>query len=357
MKINGISVLDTLADNAADAFVDSSGMLNVTNWPEQVKATNIKSVSKTVYAAETLGVWTVTPTAQNSYHYEVQVVYYPNGLNNPSVMKTVTYDTPASGATATTICNNLRTSLAAQISSNYIAGSGSATFILTAIATFPIFYVYNNLNDANIAIVNTTPGVERIGLGADLLATYKGATAGATVGLEPLSLGNLSTISPTGHYTQWRISGFSNSVHGTDWTGEFNAFEYLIFVNESPATASSVNAATQLALIQGTFGTLTQLKLGYKAIPTDNVTTTALITVTTGVITLAGGAVTFSTLGAMPGDALMISVSADALFTTFATTKIQSIGATQLLGIGDNIVASPASGQLFKYISIRNLPL
>ena len=316
MSVTLLNVLNTVTALGTDAYVDSSGYLNIQGTPA-FKASSIDSVVITPYASEQLQETTVTvSTVSNSAIYTLSFVYTDaNSGMIESVPLTVTSD---STATNTEICDAFRALMTANTAINSIVTvSGTTTLIVTAKAGFPIFSL--STSDAKLSIATGTLGRTSVGTGTALISQYPSTSGYYNAG----GFSAASSIVATNNYTQVLV---------TSKTG----ISAVILVKWD---------ATNVGDLLGTYGTLTALKAGYRAILSAPATTTAAVTVTTGAIALAGGAVTFATLGAQSGDYIVIGTD---------VTKIV-VMSTATAGIGTLITAAgPAT---FKFAAWRNLPL
>jgi hypothetical protein len=354
--ISNISVLNTIQDNALDVFVDANGFLNVTGCPA-VKATN--PMVKTIAAVNaTAGIVTVTFTAVNNYTYNFRVTGYDS--SNNLITLPFSYTTAATGSTATTIA----TAIAALISKSAIGAKfasvvGGATLVLTGTSLNPLISFDNYTGDTSIVISavgsGTTLGVEAQGYGADLLVAYGGFIGS-------------SAIVSTGSYDQYEITVNPPIMFGGQSITEVGSTTYVVLVNKAATTAGSNPVALNLSLLTGaddlgvakTMGTITGLARGYRVVIRTSGTSTALITVTSGAIALTNVAASpdnldFSTLSARQGDVVLISATGGTAFTTSVRSTL--IGLTSATAAtGDNIVATPATAQVFKLISLRNIP-
>jgi hypothetical protein len=294
--IQAISVLNTLQDNALDAYVDANGNLNVTGLP-QVKASSAQ-VNRIDVVSAVASVKTVTFTAQNSYLYSILVTGYD--ASNTLVSIPFFYSSAASGDTATTIA----TAFAALINKSAIAPQfasvvGGSTLVITSTSANPLGNVTNPSSDPNISIANTTQGIEAQGYGADLLVAYGGFSGS-------------SAISSTASYTQWEINLVPKLETQGFSTTELGLTTYVLLVNTSPTSSGAASAAFNLALLQAAddfgvtkaIGTLTGLALGRRVIVSPANTTTAVITVTTGAIAIAN---TTSTTASISGSVMTVS--------------------------------------------------
>ena len=365
--ISNISVLNTIQDNALDVYVDADGFLNVTGCPK-VKATSPK-VNTIGWLSATAGIYTVTFTAVNNYTYNFRVTGYDSSNNR--ITLPFSYTTAPTGATKLSICTAIaamisKSAIGAQFASVAVGGSGgSETLVLTATVANPLISFENYNSDTSIVISavgsGTTLGIEAQGYGADLLVAY-GGFAGS------------SAIVPTGFYNQYEITVNPPVMFGGQAITEVGSTTYVVLINKALITDTSVasgnlnNSALNYTLLAGaddlgvakTMGTITGLARGYRVIVKTSGTSTALITVTTGAIALTNVATSpanldFSTLSGRQGDIVLISATGGAAFTTSVRSTL--IGLTSATAAtGDNIVATPAAAQVFKLISLRNIP-
>ena len=316
MSVTLLNVLNTVAPLGADAFVDASGFLNLQGTPA-FKTSSIDSVTITPYAAEQLQETTVTvSTVSNNAIYSLSFVYTDaNSGMIESVPLTVTSD---STATDTEICNAFRALMTANTAINSIvAVSGTTTLIVTAKAGFPIFSL--STSDAKMTIVTGTLGRTSVGTGTSLIGTYPSTAGYFNAG----GFTAASSIVATNNYTQVLV---------TSTTGG----SAVILVKYD---------ATNVGDLLGTYGTLTALKAGYRAIWSAPATTTAAVTVTTGAIALSGGSTTFATLGARGGDAIVIG------------SEITAITGVTGLTAGFGTLTTAVSAATFNFVALRNLPL
>jgi hypothetical protein len=146
------------------------------------------------------------------------------------------------------------------------------------------------------------------------------------------------------YYTEVIIDYIGTAYTGSSaFKGEISTNQTVIFVRFD--TLATTPSTTNYADLLGTFGTVTALAAGYRAVLSSPATTTAAVTATTGAIALASGAVTFATLGAQSGDYIVIGTD---------ITKITGITG---LTAGFGTLTTAASAATFKFASWRNLPL
>ncbi len=326
MKIQDIVVLNTVTANGTDAAVDSNGFLNVVGG-DSIKANRITNMSIQAYVAEVAQVDTVTPSAVDNTTYTLAISGVNKQTNAPYFRQYSV--TSGTGATATSIGDLFRTEINNDAYVN-VTASGTTTLVLTADAGFPAFTTVES--DANLSVALTTPAVIGRGLGSQISADYPSGV-----------YSEISNIVAANEYTTVKIDYEDVSAYGENNTLGNSYKSLVIFVNQ---------AATNFNDLLGTYGTLTGLKKGAQVTLSRPATTTAAITVTTGAIALAGGAVEFSTLGAQSGDYLVINTGTT--WSTEAVTKITGI-ITEDDAFGTNVTA--VSADVFKFAAWRPLPL
>jgi hypothetical protein len=313
MSVTLLNVLNTVTTLGTDASVDSNGYLNLQGTPA-FKASTITDVVITPYVAEVAQVSTVTvSTVSNSALYTMSLIC--NDVNSgmiTSVPLTVTSD-------STALNTEIAAAFAATINSMpelSVTATSGATLVVTAKAGFPIFTLATS--DGKLSI-STSAGTVGAGTGTALIAQYPSTAGYYNAG----GFASASSIVATNNYTQVLVTSTTGS-----------SAEILIKYD-----------ATNVGDLLGTYGTLTALKAGYRAILSAPATTTAAVTVTTGAIALAGGAVTFATLGSQSGDFIVIG------------TDITKITGVTGLTAGFGTLTTAASAATFKYAAWRNLPL
>jgi len=313
MSVTLLNVLNTVTTLGTDAYVDSNGYLNIQGTPA-FKASSIESMTITPYVAEVAQVSTVTvSTVSNSAIYTMSLIC--NDVNSGmivSVPLTVTSDSTASNT-------EIAAAFAAAINSMpelSVSATSSTTLVVTAKAGFPIFTL--TTTDSKLSI-STSAGTVGVGTGTSLIAKYPSTAGYYNAG----GFSAASSIVATNTYTEVTVS----SVVGNS---------AVILVKSD---------ATNYSDLLGTYGTLTALNAGYRAILSAPATTTAAVTVTTGAIALAGGAVTFATLGAQSGDYIVIG------------TDITAITGITGAAAGFGTLTTAASAATFKFAAWRNLPL
>jgi len=176
---------------------------------QQIDVRTIEKASLTAAVAETVAVWTITPTAAASQEFSILITQIINGT--PKQMIATAYSL-ASGSTATTICNDLR----AQINGNTtmkLTATGTTTLIITAQATYPIIASVSQVSLGSTpgvfaSITNGTPGVAAKGTYAALIAQGVDPAiivAGQSYSNFRLLYRSASSNDPGGNVSQMRI--------------------------------------------------------------------------------------------------------------------------------------------------------
>jgi len=313
MSVTLLNVLNTVNALGTDASVDANGFLNLQGTPA-FKASSINSVVITPYAAEVAQVSTVTiATVTSNALYSLSLIC--NDTNSgmiTSVPLTVTSDSTATNT-------EIAAAFAAAINSMpelSVTATSSTTLVVTSKAGFPIFTL--STTDAKMTIA-TSAGTVGVGTGISLIDKYPSTAGYFNAG----GFNAAASIVATNNYTQVLISSTTGG-------------SAVILVNV---------VATNLGDLLGIYGTITALKAGYRAIISAPATTTAAVTVTSGAIALAGGSVTFATLGSESGDFIVIG------------TDITKITGVTGLAAGFGTLTTAVSAATFKYAAWRNLPL
>jgi hypothetical protein len=313
MSVTLLNVLNTVTTLGTDAFVDSNGYLNLQGSPA-FKTSNIDSVVITPYVAEVLQVSTVTvSTVSNSAIYTLSLIC--NDVNSgmiTSVPLTVTSDSTASNT-------EIAAAFAAAINGMpelSVTATSTTTLVVTAKAGFPIFTLVTS--DGKLSISNSA-GTVGVGTGTSLISTYPSTAGYFSAG----GFNAAASIVATNNYTQVLVLSRTGG-------------SAVILIKYDAANVGD---------LLGTYGTITALKAGYRAILSAPATTTAAVTITSGAIALAGGAVTFATLGSQSGDFIVIG------------TEITKITGVTGLAAGFGTLTTAVSAATFKYAAWRNLPL
>ena len=313
MSVTLLNVLNTVTTLGTDARVDANGYLNLQGTPA-FKASSIDSVVITPYAAEVAQASTVTfATVTSNALYSLSLICSDvNSGMITSVPLTVTSDSTAANT-------EISAAFAAAINSMpelSVTATSGATLVVTAKAGFPTFTL--STTDSKMTIA-TSAGTVGVGTGTSLINQYPSTAGYFNAG----GFTAASSIVATNNYTQVLV---------TSTTGG----SAVILVKYD---------ATNVGDLLGTYGTLTALKAGYRAILSAPATTTAAVTITTGAIALSGGSVTFATLAAQGGDFIVIGSD---------ITQIV-VMSTATAGIGT--LTTAVSAATFKFAAWRNLPL
>lgn len=347
--IHSVKVLNTVTALGTDVSVDSNGILNMAGVAT-TEAYNLRGVTINTPVAPQAGVITITPTSANSTAYFFVVNGFSKATNLP---KTITVSfTSAAAATADTITAQAKAIINAD-SDFTVAATGTSTIVLTSATGFsPEFSVggaiasITSLGSASATTINTnlsaangTAGVIAAGTPAILREKY-----GYNSNTNSMTYSDMANLTTGYYYTEVIIDYIGTSYTGSSaFKGEISTNQTVIFVRFD--TGATTPSTTNYADLLGTFGTVTALAAGYRAVLSSPATTTAAVTVTSGAITLAGGAVTFATLGAQSGDYIVIGSD---------ITKITGITGA---AAGFGTLTTAASAATFKFASWRNLPL
>jgi hypothetical protein len=200
-------VLDTIQAAAADLSV-ANGVYKIGN-PLQTVCTFKDIVDAKIQApvAETLQVTTITPTAAANSTYAFYITQWDPSNGGGMRAWFYSYETAASGDTATTIGNYFRTAINAD-TTIHIAATGTTTLILTAEAGYPIFYVGVTSVGGGFAAVTGTPGVAAINTVAMLTAAGFAGLTGTTYTTVKLNVNQKTGFllkNQETQYTTWDI--------------------------------------------------------------------------------------------------------------------------------------------------------
>ena len=171
-------VLDTIQATAADLSV-SDGLYKIGNPLKTVGYfKDFASAKITAPVAEQLQVTTLTPVAAANSTYSFFITQWDPASGNMRTWQ-YSYETPASGATATTIGDFFRTAINAD-TTIHIAATGTATLILTAEAGYPVFQVGITNVGGGLTAVTGTAGIPAVNTVAMLTAQGFLGLTGAT---------------------------------------------------------------------------------------------------------------------------------------------------------------------------------
>ena len=236
------SVLNTLAATAGDISV-SDRSLNITGCPSmnyaQMKTAG-SGLVKSLLATPL--VWVVTPTNAANSTYTLQITQYVASAGH-IITRVLSYTTPASGSTATTICDFLRLQLATYTDIE-VTGSGTATLILTGSSTSCIFTV-TNTSTATMTIAS--------GMATGTWASNSTATPTSFVTAAPHTwlVGQTITITAT---TPLKV------VDGTYRIATVGATTFTLeTVNGAPLAGTATTAGTFVLVAQVGSGSYTDL--------------------------------------------------------------------------------------------------
>lgn len=218
MLRNTYSVLSTIAAAAAD-ITQSSGYLSITGCPP-MKYSGIRSTGNgylkqvTEYVASI----TVTPTAVASSTYTLVITQF-NATIGRNVTEQVSCTTASSGDTATIICNAWRAQLAL-FPDLKVAGTGTATFIITATANVRSAIVNVVALNANISVA-TTPANTAVVSAATNATPIVLTTAANTwvVGQLVTSAGQATNTAANGTFLITATNGTTTVTLGNQFTG------------------------------------------------------------------------------------------------------------------------------------------
>lgn len=347
--IHSVKVLNTVTALGTDVSVDSSGILNMAGVAT-ADVYNVRNVAINTPVAPVNGVITIdysSGTATGTYSFNINGFSKATGLPKSMI---VTYTTAAT-TSATLQSNQIRAIVNADSDFSVVA-TGTATVVLTSATGFPEFTVggalgsVNSLATTSAVTITTnitaqcgTAGVIGAGTPAILQSKY-----GYDANSNSMTYSDMANLTTGYYYTEviidWLGTGYSGS---SAFKGEISTNQTVIFVQQG-TTAGTVLTTNYNDLL-GSYGTVTALQAGYRAVLSSPATTTAAVTASTGAIALASGAVTFATLGAQSGDYIVIGTD---------ITKITGITG---LTAGFGTLTTAASAATFKFASWRNLPL
>lgn len=296
--ITGLKVLNTVTALGADLVYLTGGNIALSTLPK-VKGSQITGITILAPVVEIKEVWTITPTATNSYIYTMVINGYSKSTGNSlSVPLSVTSD---ASATATEICDLFRAALLTNNDIN-VVGSGTTTLVLTAtgissttpsLSQLACFQVGSN--DTNLSPVNTTDGVPSIGLDYQLAADFPPPLQNAKSGYP-----DILTLTSGYYYTQVTITYEKLAQTGS------NQFAYPTNTNSQICLIKTGTTATptiaNFATLASSWGTLAQLAAGYKG---TIVAVGANVSFGSNVAVRASGS--FITEQLVPGDIIAIS--------------------------------------------------
>lgn len=311
--LTNLGVLNTVTTLGADAFVDSNGFLQVAGFPaikaRQITGVEILPAVSEVLQVTNVAVSTVTANAVYSLNLLVQ-----NTTNSTYLPLTVTV-TSASSTSATAIATQFRDAINSYTGISVTASLSGADLRVTAKTGFAVFRL--TTTDAKLTVSSITAGVVGRGLGSQLLGEYVDLNGFFNAG----GFASVASIEAASSYTQVNIYAPVGNI-----------------------TLLVKQGVTNFNDLLGSYGTLTALKAGFRAVLSAPATTTAAVTITTGAIALSGGSTTFATLEARAGD--WIAIGSD-------ITRITGITG---LTAGFGTLTTAVGAATFKFAGWRNLP-
>ncbi len=310
-------ILNTLADNAADFYVDANGLVQITGVTDQSQAplaTNTHIVRQDA-VAEVLGVSTATiGTATVGVEYKISL--QGNSAVGGGGVNTTYVDysyTAVTGDDVTAIAVALKNAINANVTNSKVtATNSSGVLTLTAITGYPCINLVNTNANALMTIANGTAGVNAVGAGTALASdpnyitdeTYGTFTAGAT-------------------YTRLDVYFTQDNDVTMPSSKTISQNLYSVFINNA-GTASGSNAYTLcLQDIVGVYGTASALKNGYKCSLTA--ITGSAGTLTAGVQTVTSG--TLSVDNVVAGDYVVMPASATPSVTASISGRVMTVSA------------------------------
>ena len=296
--INQVIILNTLADNAADVLVDANGQLQITGGKEVIMASAPAfRVRRQNAVAEILGVNVITfANAVSGLNYTLRVTGSTALLGGTTpVVKTFNVQA-TSVDTVTTIAEKFVVAINAENANLRITASkASGVLTLTAQAGFPDIYVVDpNGDTANITITAFGSGAAVAGVAAinygTSLATNPNFTGAQTTG----------SFTSGAAYTSFRFTWRKVSTPEAPTANTDILANVFLFINNA-ATAAYLDL-----LINTSYGTLTLLQAGQRAIVAASTVTVA--TASTGVLTFGA-----ATLTAKVGEYFVVSPTVNVL--------------------------------------------
>jgi hypothetical protein len=348
--IHSVKVLNTVTALGTDVSVDSSGILNMAGVATS-DVYNVRNVTINTPVAPVNGVIQITPTISTA------ATFYINGFSKATLLpKTmiVTYaaNTVALEQAAIVAIVNADTdfTVSASLSSTYV-NLTSATGYSPEFTVGGVLASVNSLVTQSGTTIVTGVAVTAVTGGGSVLGVIGAGTPailqskyGYDANSNSMTYSDMVNLTTGYYYTEviidWLGTGYSGN---SGFKGEISTNQTVVFVRFD--TAATTPSTTNYLDLLGSYGTVTALQAGYRAVLSSPATTTAAVTAATGAIALASGAVTFATLGAQAGDYIVIG------------TDITKITGVTGLTAGFGTLTTTASAATFKFASWRNLPL
>ena len=237
MSVTLLNVLNTVTALGTDASVDANGFLSLQGTPA-FKASSIDSMTITPYAAEVAQVSTATITVVSNALYSLSLIC--NDVNSGMITSVPLSVTSDSTALNTEIAGAFAAAINSMPELSVTAAVSMGALVVTAKAGFPTFTLATTDSKLSISTSNGTVGT---GSGTSLIGLYPSTAGYFNAG----GFTAASSIVATNNYAQVLISSTTGS-------------SAVILVNV---------AAANYADLLGTYGTLTGLKAGYRAIIID----------------------------------------------------------------------------------------
>jgi hypothetical protein len=294
--IHSVKVLNTVTVGGTDVSVDSNGILNMAGVAT-TEAYNVRNVTINTPVAPVNGVITVVPTYSALGNYPLTINGFSKATGLP---KTIPINITLTAATtdATGIVTLMKAIINAD-SDFTVAATGTSTLVLTSATGFsPEFSVGSSLAFVNslatgsaVTIITnitaqcTTAGVIAAGTPAILREKY-----GYNSNTNSMTYSDMANLTTGYYYTEVIIDYLGTGYSGSSaFKGEISTNQTVVFVRQG-TTAGTVTTSNYNDLL-GAWGTVTALVAGYRGIVTATAGTgTVAITVTTGALALAGGA-------------------------------------------------------------------
>lgn len=331
MLVKKTIILNTLQDNAADFFVDSTGKVNITGLAKDLQpdARRVRC-SITASGNETRGVKTVTftapsPIAGTVYNLSVQGNTNIEGNIAPSRLN---YSiTATSQDTVTTIATKFKNWINANSTNLQCAAtSSSGVLTITANAGYPVISTATtNLSYVDLASGTQTAGVNAVGKGTALAAdpNYNSKMYG--------------TFTQGASYTRIQLNWTNeNQVASASSTSTAMNTIY-VFINNSGTATGSNGYNLCLQDIVGAYGTATALSQGYKA--SVSAITGSAGALSGGVQTVTSG--TLSVDNVIAGDFVVLPASATPSVTASIAGNVMNV---TVVGSGSLAVGALLSG-------------
>jgi hypothetical protein len=342
---NIVKVLNTVTAGGGDFAVSSNGVVSLSG-SGNFRASARKSVVITPAVAEQLGVITVTPTSANSAEFTIFVYGFDTVTKQPKTAILSIISPSSSNATA--ICDAWRTALEG-VSDFSVAGSGTATLVLTAKAGLPFFEVGGDA--ATMSSIGSGSGVS-----LSNTVTISGTNGTLTI----VSAGTVALLQakyPVNQYPE-----IANLTAGQTYTevditylGSPNGSsgEYTNTVGTSKLVGLIKTSVENADDLIGVYGTITAFKAGFKATIGARTTGNGKVTITTGTgaisLSASSGDTLFSGSDLRAGDYIL----AGAAYTTPEVPTRIKVTTSNTAGIGT--YAETVAAVVYRPVTWRKL--